>query len=58
VVELGGKPLRGALRDTVLVPPNGSVKVAFDANNPGNWPFHCHNLYHEAAGMMTEVIYA
>jgi FtsP/CotA-like multicopper oxidase with cupredoxin domain len=58
VVELDGKPLKGALRDTVLVPPNGSVKVAFDANNPGNWPFHCHNLYHEAAGMMTEVIYA
>ncbi len=35
VVEIDGRPLRGALRDTVLVPPMQSVTVAFDANNPG-----------------------
>jgi FtsP/CotA-like multicopper oxidase with cupredoxin domain len=57
VIELNGNPLKGALRDTVLVPPLGSVKVAFDADNPGRWPLHCHNLYHQAAGMMTEVHY-
>ncbi|MEI9987339.1 MAG: multicopper oxidase domain-containing protein [Aliidongia sp.] len=34
-----------------------SVTVAFDANNPGRWAFHCHNLYHMAAGMMTSVQY-
>jgi len=57
VVELNGKPLAGAVRDTVLVPIMGSVTVAFDADNPGRWPLHCHNLYHMLTGMMTEVVY-
>ena len=34
-----------------------SVRVAFDADNPGRWALHCHNLYHMATGMMTEVVY-
>ena len=58
VVALNGVPLAGAVRDTVLVPPMGSVRVAFDANNPGRWAYHCHNLYHMMTGMMTEVRYA
>jgi FtsP/CotA-like multicopper oxidase with cupredoxin domain len=57
VIGLIGAPLAGAVRDTVLVPPMGSVTIAFDANNPGRWAFHCHNLYHMMAGMMTEVRY-
>ena len=57
VVGLDGTPLSGAVRDTVLVPARGSVTVAFDAGNPGRWLFHCHNLFHMAAGMMTEVAY-
>ncbi len=58
VVALNGTALSGAMRDTVLVPPKGAVRIAFDADNPGRWLFHCHNLYHMAAGMMTEVVYA
>jgi FtsP/CotA-like multicopper oxidase with cupredoxin domain len=58
VVAIDGTPLSGAVRDTVLVPVNGSVTLAFDADNPGRWLFHCHNLYHMATGMMTEVAYA
>ena len=57
VVGLGGTAIGGAVRDTVLVPAMGSVRVAFDADNPGRWAFHCHNLYHMATGMMTEVVY-
>jgi FtsP/CotA-like multicopper oxidase with cupredoxin domain len=57
VIELGGTALAGAVRDTVHVPAMGVVKVAFDADNPGRWPFHCHNLYHMATGMMTELVY-
>jgi FtsP/CotA-like multicopper oxidase with cupredoxin domain len=57
VVAINGAPLAGAVRDTVLVPPMGSVTVAFDADNPGRWAFHCHNLYHMMTGMMTEVRY-
>jgi hypothetical protein len=35
VVSLNGVPMTDAVRDTVLVPANGSVTVAFDADNPG-----------------------
>jgi len=57
VVAINGTQLAGAVRDTVLVPPMGSVTIAFDADNPGRWAFHCHNLYHMTTGMMTEVRY-
>lgn len=58
VVALNGKPVNGAMRDTVLVPPRmGTVTIAFDADNPGRWLFHCHNLLHMATGMMTEFAY-
>lgn len=57
VVELNGKALHGAMRDTVQIPPEGSAKIAFDADNPGRWLFHCHNLLHMERGMITEVVY-
>lgn len=57
VVGIDGRPFAGAVRDTVLVPVNGTVTVAFDADNPGRWPLHCHNLLHMATGMMTELVY-
>ncbi len=57
VVAINGAPLAGAVRDTVLVPPMGSVTIAFDADNPGRWAFHCHNMYHQVTGMLTEVRY-
>jgi FtsP/CotA-like multicopper oxidase with cupredoxin domain len=57
VVAINGASLAGAVRDTVLVRPMGSVTIVFDADNPGRWAFHCHNLYHMMTGMMTEVRY-
>ena len=57
VVSIDGQRFSGALRDTVLVPARGEIGIAFDADNYGRWAFHCHNLYHMAAGMMTEVRY-
>jgi FtsP/CotA-like multicopper oxidase with cupredoxin domain len=57
VIAINGVAIAGAVRDTVLVPPMGSVTIAFDADNPGRWAFHCHNLYHMMTGMMTEVRY-
>jgi FtsP/CotA-like multicopper oxidase with cupredoxin domain len=57
VVGINGERVAGALRDTVLVPPDASVTLAFDADNPGRWAFHCHHLYHMAAGMMTSMEY-
>ncbi len=58
VIAIDGKPIQGAIRDTVLVSPmGGRVRFAFNADNPGRWAFHCHNLYHMMTGMMTEVRY-
>jgi FtsP/CotA-like multicopper oxidase with cupredoxin domain len=31
--------------------PHESVDIAFVADNPGDWMFHCHILEHQAAGM-------
>lgn len=39
-------------RDTVLMQPRERVEIAFVADNPGDWMFHCHILEHQAAGMM------
>ncbi len=57
VVEIDGEKIFGALRDTVLVPPRSTIKIAFDAGNPGLWAFHCHLLYHLATGMFTVLKY-
>ncbi len=57
VVAINGTRVKGAVRDTELVPAGGSVTLAFDADNPGKWMFHCHNLYHMLSGMMTQVEY-
>ncbi|WP_029003529.1 multicopper oxidase family protein [Azorhizobium doebereinerae] len=57
VVEINGRRLSGAVRDTVAMPPMSAVTIAFDTDNPGRWAFHCHHLYHMAAGMMSFVAY-
>jgi FtsP/CotA-like multicopper oxidase with cupredoxin domain len=47
----------GPRKDTVIVRPAEEVTVDFDAGNPGRWMLHCHNAYHQAGGMMTELSY-
>ena len=47
----------GPRKDTVVVRPAEQVAVEFDADNPGSWMVHCHNAYHQAAGMMTTLGY-
>lgn len=42
----------GVWRDTVLVAPGAEVELAFVAERPGTWMFHCHILEHQAGGMM------
>ena len=48
---LQGSGERAPLKHTVNVAPRESVRIEFTADNPGRWFFHCHNLYHLAAGM-------
>ncbi len=45
----------GEWRDTVLVRPRETVDIAFVADNPGDWMFHCHILEHMQAGMMAVI---
>jgi FtsP/CotA-like multicopper oxidase with cupredoxin domain len=56
VINRNGKPnpLR-EWRDTVLVPPREAVEIAFVADNPGDWMFHCHVTDHQEAGMMSVI---
>ncbi|GGT19950.1 multicopper oxidase family protein [Nonomuraea spiralis] len=43
----------GVRKDTVIVLPGSTLNVDFDADNPGLWMIHCHNIYHAESGMMT-----
>jgi len=53
VIARNGQPTRHReWQDTVLLAPEERVEIAFVADNPGDWMFHCHILEHQAAGMM------
>ena len=47
----------GLRKDTVLVPPMSQLQVDVQADNPGSWMTHCHNVYHAETGMMIEMKY-
>jgi FtsP/CotA-like multicopper oxidase with cupredoxin domain len=47
----------GARKDTALVLPGQRLATFFDADNPGRWAVHCHNIYHAESGMMTVIGY-
>ena len=53
VISRNGAPTRyREWQDTVLMQPREKVEVAFVADNPGDWMFHCHILEHQESGMM------
>jgi FtsP/CotA-like multicopper oxidase with cupredoxin domain len=56
IVSRNGLPdPRRPLVDTSLLPPRERAEIAFVADNPGDWMFHCHVLEHQASGMMATV---
>nr|WP_238403372.1 multicopper oxidase family protein [Paenibacillus mesophilus] len=59
VLSKNGKPLEGSpvVKDTLNLKPGEEYVVAFQADNEGNWMFHCHDLHHASAGMVTELMY-
>jgi FtsP/CotA-like multicopper oxidase with cupredoxin domain len=59
LLAVDGQPVQGSPlhQDSILVGPQQSVDVAFAADNPGVWMFHCHVLLHAAMGMTTSVNY-
>jgi FtsP/CotA-like multicopper oxidase with cupredoxin domain len=52
LVQVGGKPTAGVLKDVVML--GGYQEVAFDfvADNPGRTLFHCHQQLHMDFGLM------
>jgi FtsP/CotA-like multicopper oxidase with cupredoxin domain len=56
VLVRNGKPVAGMeWGDTVLIDPDSRAEIAFVADNPGDWMFHCHVLEHQASGMMAVI---
>ncbi len=45
-------------KHVVNVAPGSSYSVMLTADEPGEWAFHCHLLYHMNSGMMTKVVVA
>lgn len=53
VISRDGEPTRHReWQDTVLLDPRERAEIAFVADNPGDWMFHCHILEHQISGMM------
>ncbi|MDE0249470.1 MAG: multicopper oxidase family protein [Gammaproteobacteria bacterium] len=51
--EIDENERTGPLRDTLLIFRVETREIAFVADNPGNWLFHCHTLSHQDSGMKT-----
>jgi iron transport multicopper oxidase len=45
-------------RDTIMVPPTGSISMRFRADNPGAWLIHCHIEWHLESGLAAIVFEA
>ena len=54
---LAGQNGTGIRKDTVNVLPMETVSVDLQADNPGDWAVHCHNIYHAELGMQTVLSY-
>ncbi len=45
-------------KHTFVVQPGKQLSYLVTADNPGQWAYHCHMLYHMEAGMFREVVVA
>ena len=45
-------------KHTFIVQPGKQLSYLVTADNPGQWAYHCHLLYHMQAGMFREVVVA
>ncbi len=51
-----GDHSRKPRKHTIVVKPGEKLSLDVTADAPGEWAFHCHLLYHMAAGMMQTVL--
>ena len=54
---INGQGDRAPLKHTVDVPPMQTTVIEFEAEEVGDWFFHCHLLYHMESGMARVVHY-
>ena len=54
---VNGQGDRSPLKHTVDVAPMSTTVIEFDADERGDWFFHCHLLYHMKNGMARVVHY-
>ena len=54
---INGQGHRSPLKHTVIVEPMATTVIEFMADEPGDWFFHCHLLYHMMSGMARVVRY-
>jgi CopA family copper-resistance protein len=54
-MELENGAANRPLKHTINVKPAERLSLLVTADEPGDWAFHCHLLYHMAAGMMRVV---
>ena len=52
VIESNKRTVTPYDTDTVLIHTKERVKIAFVADNPGDWMLHCHIIEHQDTGMM------
>lgn len=45
-------------KNVIVVAPGRTQSILLTANEPGEWPLHCHLLYHMASGMMQKLVVA
>jgi FtsP/CotA-like multicopper oxidase with cupredoxin domain len=51
VLQSSERDIMPHFADTALLSPKERLRVAFVADNPGDWMLHCHIIEHQATGM-------
>ena len=57
-VENGQPPGAMPEKNVIVVAPGRTQSIILTANEAGEWPLHCHLLYHMNSGMMQKLVVA
>ena len=57
-IENGAPADRMPEKNVIAVAPGRTQSVILTANEPGEWPLHCHLLFHMDSGMMKKLVVA
>jgi len=55
-IENGQSTQKLPNKHVIIVPPGQTYSALLSADEIGEWPFHCHMLYHMMSGMMRKVV--